>query len=88
MPSFETSEILAVAIAHWSRQPLVGRMIQRGLRESVILHGQTGFVALYRFYADSRRDGADAGLSGRAHPEHVDRDFPELDDVASRGRAF
>ncbi len=29
--------------------PLIGRAIERGLRELVISYGKTGYVALYRF---------------------------------------
>ena len=29
--------------------PLIGRKVERGLRELVISHGRTGFLALYRF---------------------------------------
>lgn len=50
--SVETGEILTEAIAHLSRHPLVGRIIEHGLRELVISRGRTGYVALYRFDAD------------------------------------
>jgi plasmid stabilization system protein ParE len=52
--STETGEILLEAIAHLSRHPLVGRIVEHGLRELVISRGRTGYVALYRF--DSDRD--------------------------------
>jgi plasmid stabilization system protein ParE len=48
----ETSEILIEAIAHLARHPLVGRIVEHGLRELVISRGRTGYVALYRFDAD------------------------------------
>ena len=44
----ETGEILFDAIAH---HPLVGRIVEHGLRELVISRGKTGYVALYRFDA-------------------------------------
>jgi plasmid stabilization system protein ParE len=50
--SIETGEILMGAIAHLSRHPLVGRIVEYGLRELVISRGRTGYVALYRFDAD------------------------------------
>jgi plasmid stabilization system protein ParE len=50
--SIETGELLMEAIAHLSRHPLVGRIMEHGLRELVISRGRTGYVALYRFDAD------------------------------------
>lgn len=50
--SIETGEILMEAVAHLSRHPLVGRIMEHGLRELVISRGRTGYVALYRFDAD------------------------------------
>ena len=47
----ETVEILFDAIAHLARHPLVGRIVEHGLRELVISRGRTGYVALYRFDA-------------------------------------
>ena len=47
----ETGEILLDAIAHLTRHPLVGRIVEHGLRELVISRGHTGYVALYRFDA-------------------------------------
>jgi plasmid stabilization system protein ParE len=52
--SIETGEILMEAIAHLLRHPLVGRIVEHGLRELVISRGRTGYVALYRF--DAERD--------------------------------
>ncbi len=52
--SIETASILMEAIAHLKRHPLVGRIVERGLRELVISRGRTGYVALYRF--DVERD--------------------------------
>ena len=47
----ETGEILFDAIAHLAHHPLVGRIVEHGLRELVISRGRTGYVALYRFDA-------------------------------------
>jgi plasmid stabilization system protein ParE len=52
--SIETGDILMEAVAHLSHHPLVGRIVEHGLRELVISRGHTGYVALYRF--DSGRD--------------------------------
>ena len=52
--AMETGEILTEAIAHLARHPLVGRIVEQGLRELVISRGRTGYVALYRF--DAERD--------------------------------
>lgn len=35
-----------------ARHPLVGRTVQGELRELVISHGKTGYVALYRFFEE------------------------------------
>ena len=37
------------AVDMLSRHPLIGRMVEQGLRELVISFGKTGYVALYRF---------------------------------------
>ena len=50
--SIQTGAMLMEAIAHLSRHPLVGRIVEHGLRELVISRGLTGYVALYRFDAD------------------------------------
>jgi plasmid stabilization system protein ParE len=52
LASIETGGILIEAIAHLARHPLVGRIVEHGLRELVISRGRTGYVALYRFDAD------------------------------------
>ena len=52
--AMETGEIIVDAIAHLARHPLVGRIVEHGLRELVISRGRTGYVALYRF--DAARD--------------------------------
>jgi plasmid stabilization system protein ParE len=33
------------------RHPFIGRPVEQGLRELVISHGKTGYVALYDYYA-------------------------------------
>jgi plasmid stabilization system protein ParE len=43
------------ATAILTRHPLIGRPVERGLRELVISQGRTGYVALYRFIASSDR---------------------------------
>ena len=52
--AMETGEIIVDAIAHLARHPLIGRIVEHGLRELVISRGRTGYVALYRF--DAARD--------------------------------
>ena len=48
----ETGNILMEAIAMLRRHPLVGRIVEDGLRELVISRGRSGYVALYRFDAE------------------------------------
>ena len=50
----ETGNIHMEAIAMLCRHPLVGRIVEEGLRELVISRGRSGYVALYRF--DSETD--------------------------------
>ena len=50
----ETGAIPVAAISYLAQHPLVGRIVEQGLRELVISRGHTGYVALYRF--DSARD--------------------------------
>lgn len=47
----ETGSLLIEAITTLSRHPLLGRIVEHGLRELVISRGRTGYVALYRFDA-------------------------------------
>ena len=49
----ETGALLIEAITTLSRHPLLGRIVEHGLRELVISRGRTGYVALYRFDAES-----------------------------------
>ena len=51
----ETGGLLAEAITALFRHPLLGRIVEQGLRELVISRGRTGYVALYRFDAESDR---------------------------------
>lgn len=51
----ETGRILTEAIAMLTGHPLVGRIVESGLRELVISRGRSGYVALYRFDAESDR---------------------------------
>jgi addiction module RelE/StbE family toxin len=37
------------AVSALQRHPLLGRPVEEGLRELVISHGRTGYIALYRF---------------------------------------
>ena len=49
-----TASILMHAVAMLSQNPLVGRIVEQGMRELVISRGKSGYVALYRF--DARTD--------------------------------
>ena len=40
---------IAEAVELLSAHPLVGRLAESGLRELVISHGETGYLALYRY---------------------------------------
>ena len=51
----DTGTIFMEAIAMLSRHPLVGRIVEQGLRELVISRGQSGYVTLYRFDADTNQ---------------------------------
>ena len=53
--AIETGDILMEAIAMLTRHPLVGRIVEEGLRELVISRGRSGYVALYRFDAATDR---------------------------------
>ena len=44
-----TAAAIREAVDMLSRHPLIGRMVEQGLRELVISFGKTGYVALYRF---------------------------------------
>ena len=47
-----TGVLLIEAITTLSRHPLLGRIVEHGLRELVISRGRTGYIALYRFDAE------------------------------------
>lgn len=49
----ETGRIFMEAIAMLASHPLVGRIVESGLRELVISRGRSGYVALYRYDAES-----------------------------------
>ncbi len=51
----ETGALIIEAVTTLSRHPLLGRIVEHGLRELVISRGRTGYVALYRFDADTDR---------------------------------
>lgn len=49
----ETVPLVLEAIEILARHPLVGRIVESGLRELVISRGRSGYVALYRYDADN-----------------------------------
>ena len=49
----ETVPLVLEAIEFLVRHPLVGRIVESGLRELVISRGRSGYVALYRYDADN-----------------------------------
>jgi addiction module RelE/StbE family toxin len=49
----ETVPLILEAIEILARHPLVGRIVEGGLRELVISRGRSGYVALYRFDAEN-----------------------------------
>lgn len=44
-----TGQRIVQAIELLENHPLVGRKVERGLRELVISYGRAGFIALYRY---------------------------------------
>ena len=44
-----TFEVIVSAIVVLEAHPYIGRRVDRAIRELVISHGKTGYVALYRF---------------------------------------
>ena len=42
------AQAIREAISILERHPLIGRPVEEGLRELVISHGRTGYMALYR----------------------------------------
>lgn len=51
----ETGEILLDGLAILAHHPLIGRMVEEGLRELVISRGRSGYLALYRYDAGQDR---------------------------------
>lgn len=50
-----TGDILLDGLAILTRHPLIGRLVEEGLRELVISRGRTGYLALYRYEAEHDR---------------------------------
>jgi plasmid stabilization system protein ParE len=50
--ALETGRLVAGAIAILKDHPLMGRIVEGGLRELVISRGRTGYLALYRYDAE------------------------------------
>ncbi len=44
-----TTKILIEGLALLKQHPLIGRIVETGLRELVISRGRSGYVALYRY---------------------------------------
>ncbi len=47
----ETVELIVQAVEVLEDHPLIGRVVEHGLRELVISRGRTGYIALYGFEA-------------------------------------
>lgn len=47
--AFATADIVIDGLSLLRRHPLVGRVVEAGLRELVISRGRSGYVALYRY---------------------------------------
>jgi addiction module RelE/StbE family toxin len=47
-----TLDLIDEAVGMLARHPLIGRPAESGMRELVISHGKTGYVALYSWEAD------------------------------------
>ena len=45
--ALETVDLIAEAVQVLENHPLIGRSAEQGLRELVISHGKSGYVALY-----------------------------------------
>jgi plasmid stabilization system protein ParE len=46
-------ELITEAVGVLARHPMIGRLVQHGLRELVISRGKSGYVALYRYRPDA-----------------------------------
>ena len=51
----QVAELIIDATAVLQRHPMIGRPVRGAVRELVISHGRTGYVALYRFLPQARR---------------------------------
>ena len=51
----QVAELIIDATSVLQRHPMIGRPVRGAVRELVISHGRTGYVALYRFLAQARR---------------------------------
>lgn len=49
LDALEALDLIDEAIAILIRHPLIGRRVEAGMRELVISHGKTGYVALYDY---------------------------------------
>lgn len=45
-------DLIDEAIAVLVRHPLIGRLVEHDLRELIISHGKTGYIALYSYEAE------------------------------------
>lgn len=45
-------DLIEEGVAVLARHPLIGRLAEHDLRELVISHGKTGYIALYSFEAE------------------------------------
>lgn len=51
----ETGSILLDGLAILAKHPLIGRVVEEGYRELVISRGRSGYLALYRYDAETDR---------------------------------
>ncbi len=49
----ETQPLLIDGLQVLKRHPLIGRRVEKGLRELLISRGRSGYVALYRYVVES-----------------------------------
>jgi len=49
----ETKPLLIDGLQLLERHPLIGRRVEKGLRELLISRGRSGYVALYRYAVES-----------------------------------
>jgi len=48
----DTLDLIDEAVAILARHPLIGRLAEHDLRELIISHGKTGYIALYSYEAE------------------------------------